>query len=188
VPHLFVFYTTNDYFSQDDYEGGYNQLVKGWVQYATTIHPAALSTPLSEFGGVQYVMPLKVQLWEGRWWVRVNGTWIGYYPASLYNENGLREEAARVDWGGEIVDSPDHAGTTRTDMGNGHWPAEGWQHCAFMSNLRYQSSTRGGMRDLKGNSTARYSDCYDIETHMESGTNWGSYFWWGGSGKNSGCP
>lgn len=188
VPHLFVFYTTNDYFSQDDYEGGYNQLVKGWVQYATTIHPAALSTPLSEFGGVQYVMPLKVQLWEGRWWVRVNGTWIGYYPASLYNDDGLREEAARVDWGGEIVDSPDHVGTTRTDMGNGHWPAEGWQHCAFMSNLRYQSSPRGGMRDLKGNSTARYPDCYDIETHMESGTDWGSYFWWGGSGKNSGCP
>ena len=38
-----------------------------------------------------------------------------------------------------------HNGTTRTDMGNGHWPYEGWQKCAFMSNLRYQSNRDGSM-------------------------------------------
>lgn len=188
VPHLFVFYTTNGYTTQGDNEGGYNQDVDGWVQYSRTIHPEALSTPLSQFGETQYVMPLKVQLWEGNWWVRVNGTWIGYYPASLYSTSGLRSQAARLDWGGEVVDGGNHDGTTRTDMGNGHWPYEGWQHCAFMSNLRYQSSTRGGMSDFNGSSRAEFPDCYDIETHMNSGTDWGSHFWWGGSGKNANCP
>jgi hypothetical protein len=121
VPHLFVFYTTNNYTEQGDNKGGYNQDVDGWVQYSSSIHPEALSSPLSQFDGTQYVMALKVQLWEGNWWVRVNGAWIGYYPASLYSTSGLRSQASSVAWYGEIVDSDDHAGTTRTDMGNGHW-------------------------------------------------------------------
>ena len=58
VPHLFVFYTTNGYTKKGDKLGGYNQDVEGWVQYSSTIHPGALSTPLSTFGGTQYIMPL----------------------------------------------------------------------------------------------------------------------------------
>jgi hypothetical protein len=189
VPHLFVFYTTNNYTEQGDNKGGYNQDVDGWVQYANSIHPEALSTPLSQFNGTQYIMPLKVQLWQGNWWVRVNGTWIGYYPASLYNTGGLRSEASGVAWYGEIVDSDDHAGTTRTDMGNGHWPYEGWQHCAYMSNLRYQSSTDGAMRRYDGGTGwESHPNCYGLETHFSNTGSWQSYFWWGGSGKNSQCP
>ena len=187
-PHLFTFYTTNNYTQQGDNMGGYNESVAGWVQYATTIHPGALSSPLSQFGGAQYQMALKIQLWQGNWWLRVNGTWIGYYPASLYSTTGLRSQADRLDWGGEIVDSGAHPGTTETDMGNGHWPYEGWQHCAYMNNLRYQSATNGTMTDYNGTGVAPMPNCYDIETHMNSGTSWGSYFWWGGSGRNSGCP
>lgn len=188
VPHLFLFYTTNNYTDQGDNKGGYNTDVDGWVQYASTIHPGALSSPLSQFGGTQYIMALKVQLWQRNWWVRVNGTWIGYYPASLYNSTGLATMASRLDWGGEVVDAADHAGTTSTDMGNGHWPYEGWQRCAYMNNMRYQSSTGGGMTDYNGSAASEAPSCYGIDSHMRSGTNWGSYFWWGGSGKNANCP
>jgi len=187
-PHLFTYYTTNGYTQQGDNKGGYNESVAGWVQYATTIHPGALLTPLSVFGGAQYQVALKVQLWQGNWWLRVNGTWIGYYPASLYSTSGLRSQAGRLDWGGEVVDSGAHAGTTATDMGNGHWPYEGWQHCAYMNDLRYQSDTAGTMTDYNGARGAPTPNCYDIETHMSSGGSWGSYFWWGGSGRNSSCP
>ena len=187
VPHLFVFYTTNGYTDQGDNKGGYNQDVDGWVQYSNSIYPEAISSPLSQFGGAQYVMRLKVQLWEGNWWVRVNGHWIGYYPTSLYNATGLRSQASEVSWFGEIVDST-HAGTTRTDMGNGHWPYEGWQHCAYMSNLRYQSSAGGGMSKYKGTAWASHPKCYGVEEHFSNTDAWGSYFWWGGSGRNSQCP
>lgn len=78
VPHLFVFYTTNNYTQKGDNLGGYNQDVDGWVQVAQTIHPGAKITPLSAFDGTQYVLPLKVQLFEGNRWVRVNGVWMGY--------------------------------------------------------------------------------------------------------------
>jgi hypothetical protein len=188
VPHLFLFYTTNNYTEQGDNKGGYNTDVNGWVQYANTIHPGCLSSPLSQWDGTQYIMALKVQLWQGNWWFKVNGTWIGYYPASLYNTNGLRDHADRLDWGGEIVDSADHAGTTDTDMGNGHWPYEGWRRCAYMNNLRYQSTTSGAMTDYNGSAASEASSCYGIEAHMQSGGSWGSYFWWGGSGRNANCP
>jgi hypothetical protein len=189
VPHLFVFYTTNGYSSSGDNKGGYNQDVDGWVQYSSVVYPEALSSPLSTFGGSQFIMNLKWQLWQGNWWLRCNGRWLGYYPASLFNTSGLRNEAEKIAWYGEIVDSGSHAGTTRTDMGNGHWPYEGWQHCAYMSNLAYQSSTSGAMARYDPSSAyATDPDCYDIEGHFDNTGSWGPYFWWGGSGRNSGCP
>jgi len=189
VPHLFVFYTTNGYTKKGDKLGGYNQDVEGWVQYSSTIHPGALSTPLSTFGGTQYIMPLKWQLWQGNWWLRCNGVWIGYYPANLFSTTGLRDQAEKVAWYGEIVDSGDHAGTTATDMGNGHWPYEGWQRCAYMSNLKYQSGIDGRMSRYAPTSVyATDPQCYDIEGHFDNTGSWEAYFWWGGSGRNSGCP
>jgi hypothetical protein len=189
VPHLFVFYTTNGYTSQGDNKGGYNQDVDGWVQYSRSVYPEALSSPLSSFGGTQYIMNLKWQLWQGNWWLRCNGNWIGYYPASLFSTSGLRSEAEKVAWYGEIVDSGSHAGTTRTDMGNGHWPYEGWQHCAYMANIAYQSTTGGSMsRYDPGSIYASHPTCYGIEGHFHNTGSWGPYFWWGGSGRNSQCP
>ena len=189
VPHLFVFYTTNGYTASGDNKGGYNRDVDGWVQYSNLIYPEAKSSPLSRFGGIQYIMPIKWQLWQGNWWLRVNGIWIGYYPANLFNTSGLRSQAGKVAWYGEIVDSGNHAGTTATDMGNGHWPYEGWRHCAYMSNLYYQSSTGGALS--RYNPSSIYATdplCYDIEGHFDNTGSWGPYFWWGGSGRNSGCP
>jgi hypothetical protein len=189
VPHLFIFYTTNGYTSSGDNKGGYNQDVDGWVQYSSTIYPEALSSPLSTFGGTQYIMNLKWQLWQGNWWLRVNGVWIGYYPASLFNTAGLRNQAEKTAWYGEVVDSGAHAGTTSTDMGNGHWPYEGWQRCAFMNNLAYQSGTGGqAARYNPGTVYASHPNCYGIESHFNNTGSWGPYFWWGGSGKNSQCP
>src|ERR1700737_5505057 len=34
IPHLFVYYTTNGYSKNCDNPGGYNQEVKGWIQYS----------------------------------------------------------------------------------------------------------------------------------------------------------
>lgn len=191
VPHLFIFYTTNGYTSSGDNKGGYNQDVRGWVQVSTRIYPEALSTPVSVFGGTQYVMSLKWQLSQGNWWLRVNGDWIGYYPASLFATTGLRNQAEKCAWYGEVVDSGSHAGTTATDMGNGHWPYEGWQHCAYMNNLLYQSTAGGQMARYSPASSSVYGShpkCYNVEGHFDNTGSWGPYFWWGGSGKNSQCP
>ena len=186
-PHLFIYYTTNGYTSSGDNLGGYNQDVAGWVQYSNQIYPEAVSSPVSVVDGTQYEMQLKVQLWEGNWWVRVNGVWIGYYPTSLYNSGGLQSEASRVDWGGEVVDSS-HEGRTQTDMGSGFWPEDGWGKCAYMNGLHYQSATDGTMTRFAGTALEPEPLCYGIIANFGDTGGWGPHFWWGGSGRNSGCP
>ena len=187
LPHLFTYYTTNGYTDDDDNEGGYNQDVDGWVQYDGSVHPGAISDPNSTRGGDQYVMQIKYELYRDNWWFMCNGRWLGYYPASLFMGNQsvfstLGDHADRIYFYGEIYDSNDTPGKTRTDMGSGYWPEYGWQWAAYQRNLRVQTDRAGGVADYDGVGWASDPDMYDIETHMRSGSDWGSYFWMGGPG------
>jgi hypothetical protein len=186
-PHLFIYYTTNGYTQSGDFKGGYNTDVDGWIQVATTVAPESLITPVSAFGGTQLDLTIKVQLSAGNWWVQVGGTWMGYYPASLYSPTGLRSQSDTVDWGGEIVDSPSHPGATQTDMGSGRWPYESWQFAAYMRNLQYQSDPGGAMTRMQGVATASRPGCYTIAADFLGTGPWGSWFYWGGPGQNPAC-
>lgn len=182
VPHLFVFYTTNGYSESGDNKGGYNRDVDGWVQYSNAVYPEAISSPNSTRGGEQYIMQIKYQLYQGNWWFCCNGRWIGYYPASLFNTNGLRSRAEKVAFYGEIVDSGKDSGSSWTDMGSGHWPDRGWTWSAYLSNLRYQSSTGGSMSRYSGSTWESNPDEYGIEPHFDNTGSWKSYCWVGGPG------
>lgn len=187
VPHLFTYYTTNGYSEDDDKVGGYNQDVDGWVQHDGSIHPGAISSPNSTRGGDQYVMHIKYQLWQGNWWLMCNGRWIGYYPAALFMGRQslfttLGDHADTICFYGEIYDSTDIPGKTRSDMGSGYWPEYGWRWAAYQRNLLVQTDRAGGLADYDGIGWTTAPDMYDLETHMRSGTGWGSYFWLGGPG------
>src|SRR5205814_10051110 len=145
VPHLFTYYTTNNYTDDGDNKGGYNRDVDGWVQYSGSIFPGTIFTPTSTRGGAQYMIQVKYQLYQGNWWLCCNGSWVGYYPASLFNTSGLRSQPDEIAFYGEIVDSADHNVATRTDMGSGYWPEYGWTWAAYQHNMLYQSDTNGGM-------------------------------------------
>jgi hypothetical protein len=183
--HLFVYYTTNGYSKDGDNIGGYNQDVDGWVQYDDTIHPGAISSPTSTWGGDQYILQIKYQFYEGNWWFRCNGRWIGYYPSGLWEGNqsvfdNLGDHASGIAFWGEVKDS--EGGNTWTDMGSGYWAEDGWTYAAFQSNLLVQTDRNGGLADYNGNDWASDPSLYDITTQMQSGTSWGSYFWMGGPG------
>ncbi|HVP27537.1 MAG TPA: neprosin family prolyl endopeptidase [Myxococcota bacterium] len=182
VPHLFVFYTTNGYTASGDNKGGYNRDVDGWVQYSNVVYPEAISSPNSTRGGAQYIMQIKYQLYQGNWWFSCNGRWIGYYPASLFNGSGLRSQAEKVAFYGEIVDSGADSVSSWTDMGSGYWPANGWTWSAYMSNLRYQSGTGGSMSRYTGTTWESNPGEYGIEEHFANTGSWGSYCWVGGPG------
>jgi len=185
--HLFIYYTTNGYNYFGDYLGGYNRDVAGWVQVSPTIFPGSLLS-VSSFLGPQLDINLKYQLYQGRWWLRVNGNWIGYYPASLFQSFGLLWQADRLAWFGEVADSKNHAGTTGTDMGSGHFPYEGYQKAAYMNKLATQSSADGMVaRYNPGYVGSSNFFCYSIEPHFDNTGSWGPYFFWGGTGKNAGC-
>lgn len=49
---------------------------------------------------------------------------VGYWPGELFTN---LEYAENVHWGGEIVDSHSFGRDTKTEMGSGHFPAEGFR-------------------------------------------------------------
>lgn len=187
-PHLFIYYTTNNYTQSGDDLGGYNQNVRGWVQRSQVIFPAALSQPPSQFDGPQFELGLKVQLSGGNWWIRVNGEWMGYYPTSLFNATGLHFEASEVHWGGEVTDQTSHPETTGTDMGSSHFPWEGFRRSAYMSNLLVQFTRDGALARFQGEPYVTHPMCYDLKADFSHTGDFGSHFFWGGSGRNGSCP
>ena len=187
-PHFFIYYTTNGYSSQGDNVGGYNRDVDGWVQYSSTVFPGARITWGSTYNGSQYSMHVRVQLFNGNWWIKMNNEWVGYYPASLFASNGLRYKADKISWYGEIVDVDDSI-KTYTDMGSGRHASQRWQKAAYMRNIWVYYASNGYRYQYNpGSIWATDSGCYSIEKHFQSGGSWESYFWWGGPGKNSACP
>ena len=67
-------------------------------------------------------------------------------------------------------------------MGSGNFAEDGWTWSAFQSNTQVQTDTQGTMADSNGSTSVEDSTYYDIQSHMQSGSSWGSYFWFGGPG------
>jgi len=187
VPHLFVYYTTNNYSNDDDNVGGYNQDVDGWVQYDSAVYPGATFTSVSTPGGAQFSILIKYQFYRGNWWFRAGDRWIGYYPGGLYEGNrsvfsSLGDHANWIGFWGEVFDSEDVSGLTSTTMGSGFWAESQWPWAAYQRNLLVQDRS-GALRDFNADSTVvENPNMYDLEIHMKSGTDWGSYQWLGGPG------
>lgn len=189
-PHVFTYYTTNGYSADGDNIGGYNTLHKGFVQYSNSVFPGIRINGASTYGGTQMEISMKFQLYKEpnsndvNWWVAVQGIWMGYYPASLFN-GGL---GVNVDWvgsGGEVFSSLANPEQTQDQMGSGHQASAGWTKAAFLRLLRTQSDMAGNMANNNGagssdTAVSGGADPYTIDMHMNSGSTWGSYFYVGG--------
>jgi hypothetical protein len=186
LPHLFTYYTTNGYAQDGDNEGGYNQDYAGWVQYDANVFPGILINGSSTYGGNQDIITIKYQLWQGNWWFQAQGIWMGYYPASLFlgNQSGatLSDHAEWVAFWGEVYTSLADPTQTTTWMGSGNFAEYEWTWSAYQSNTQLQTDGDGTMLDSNGSPSAENSAMYDIESYMQSGSSWGSYFWFGGPG------
>ena len=186
-PHLFVYYTTNGYTDDDDNVGGYNQTVDGWTQVSTSILPETRLVPDSQRGGNQQIMKIKVQLFQGNWWIQVLDEWIGYYRGSLFEGNQsvfatLGDHADWIGFWGEVYSANDDPNTSITQMGSGSFGEAGRGQACYQRNLRIQSQRDGTLVDSAGSTTAENSAWYDIVQTLSSDTSWGSYFFAGGPG------
>lgn len=186
-PHLFTYYTTNGYDADGDNLGAYNHEYDGWVQFDANVFPGAQINGVSTFGGVQYVITIKFQLWQGNWWFQCQGVWLGYYPATLFPgktaTTTLGDHGSWVGFWGEVYSSPEDPAQTTTHMGSGKFAKAGWGQSAFQRNIVVQSSRQGALVDSNGFPSVEGPTYYDIEIHLKSGSPWGSYFWFGGPGR-----
>jgi len=186
-PHLFTFFNTNNYRTIGDYLAGWNTEVKGWVQVDRQYFPGIELAPLSVVGGDQHELHVRYLLHNASWWLGVNGRWAGYYPANLFTTNGNSAEATletksdRINWYGEIFQA--ESAETTTDMGSGHYAADGYGRAAYMHNITY-TDMGGNDQNYDGSQGTQVDDPqrYSIDAHFLDNGSWGSYFFLGGPG------
>jgi len=181
---LFIYFTPDNYGSG----GCYNLSCGAFVQVNNSVYIGGAFSNYSSHDGPQYTFKL---LWykdgeSGHWWLRYGDSWVGYYPRTLFDVNGLRDFAARTSFGGEIINRDINSRHTRTDMGSGYMPSYGFRWAAYQRSIRYVD-TNNFYRQASGMSTyVSDTDCYDIKLNSSSGS-WEQYFYFGGWGYNSQC-
>lgn len=169
----FIYYTADGYTNTGCYDltcGAFVQ-VNGSITFGVPYAPQYYSVA----DGPQYELQFQYYLYNGNWWLMANGTWVGYYPGSLYGGGQLASYSNLIEFGGEAVGS-----TVWPAEGSGLWASDGWTYSAYQRELWY--------RDLSGNT---YWDtltpvqpspaCYSV-TNPAYASNWGIYFFFGGPG------
>ena len=175
VAALFIYYTTKGYASGS---GCYNLECSGFVQIASNIYLGRGFTNYSSIDGGQWGFNLQWQRHtDNNWWLLYRGPGnyiaVGYYPASLFGENGLlRNNARKIAFGGEDSGKP-----TALQMGSGRKAAEGWRRVAYQNRIFYIDTNRisqwAKLDEYESN-----PDCYTADIHNIDGS-WGRYLYFG---------
>ena len=175
-PRLFIYSTSDNYAST----GCYNGSCGDFVQVASSgILGASLTS--STLGGTQYDFSAEYQLYQGNWWLAYQGTWIGYYPGSIYRGGQNTKYATLIEFGTE------HRGSTMwAPEGSGQWSSSGYRYAAYQRNLWYFNTSGIAVWDSLSPSPSSPS-CYTISgPYSSSSSGWARYFYEGGPG-GSGC-
>lgn len=116
------------------------------------------------------------------WWLLVGSYFLGYWPSSLFTY--LADSASTVEWGGEVYGPPD-AGQSSTQMGSGHFPAEGYGKASYIKDIQVVDSTNHLKVPSGVGLIAGQPNCYNVQ----NGANnyWGTYIYYGGPGRNPNC-
>jgi hypothetical protein len=176
--HFFIFSTPNNYSS-----GCWNNTCGDFVQVADSGLLGNYFNTVSAAGGTQYEFSAEYYLYEGNWWLSYQGTWVGYYPGSMYNGGQNTKNAQLLEFGTEGVGT-----TVWPPEGSDAWPSTGWEHASYQRNLWYiaNSSTYASYWDTLSPDIPSPS-CYSIAgPYSSSSSGWQVYFYEGGPG-GKGC-
>jgi len=101
-PHLFVFSWVNG--NPNCYNGC------GYVQYSNTFRPG------QAVAGDGSVYLYAIEYYQGNWWLYSQNQWLGYFPGTLWSNQGVNfSQVGLVQWFGEVSSG----GGSGTQMGNG---------------------------------------------------------------------
>ena len=122
---------------------------------------------------------------HGHWWLELGpGVVVGYWPSGLFTH--LAHHARMVQFGGEVVNTRPPGSHTATQMGSGHFPGEGFDRAAYFRNLQVVDWDNNIIRASGLKLLADHPGCYDIQGGFNG--RWGTYFYYGGPGRNVKCP
>ncbi|KAL0844790.1 hypothetical protein Bca101_018036 [Brassica carinata] len=160
--------------------GCYNVRCPGFIQTSGNIVIGGAISQVSSFGSSQY--EITVNVWKdrnsGNWWLCLNNELVGYWPAELFTS--LADHAESIEWGGEIVNSQSFGRHTKTQMGSGHFPDEGFGKSSYFRNLEvvYDNNSLQSIQNLKSITTN--PECYKIKDLRTR--EWDTHFFFGGPG------
>lgn len=143
-------------------------------------------SPISGYRGSQY--DISILIWkdpkEGHWWMQYGNDYVlGYWPSFLFSY--LTDSASMVEWGGEVVNSEVDGQHTTTQMGSGHFPSEGFGKASYFRNVQIVDRFNNLKPPKRISTFTEQSRCYDVKHY--SNADWGTYFYYGGPGKNPNC-
>ncbi|CAI9103277.1 OLC1v1001733C1 [Oldenlandia corymbosa var. corymbosa] len=173
----------------DDYTstGCWNLMCSGFVQVSNEI---VVGGAIANFSSDHLYSEISILVWKDQkqdvWWLKYNGTTVGYWPATLFNR--LNDSAQLIECGGEIINSMINGTHTATQMGNGQFPNEKLERASYFMNIEIMNQTMALGPPPGGNilGTATNQDCYNISVGKND--TWGNFFYYGGPGRNPNCP
>ncbi|XP_030968362.1 uncharacterized protein LOC115988877 [Quercus lobata] len=181
---LFVYWTSDGYQST----GCHNLECPGFVQ---TNKQVALGSPIggvSSYNSKQTNIGITIYKNNGNWWLKVNDQPVGYWPSSLFTY--LANSATELTWGGEIYNNKIGGVHTKTQMGSGHFPSEGYGKASYFRNIQSVDSN-GIFRDVEAGELATdvtKPSCYNINVQSDNSGGSGTNFYFGGPGYSDKCP
>jgi hypothetical protein len=171
---LFIFFTPDNYAS-----GCYNLDCAGFVQVSSAFTLGGAWSAYSSWGGTQWGFSEQWEYWAGNWWLNIQGTWVGYYPGSVYRGGPLNYGNANLsEFGGETYTS----GSYWPWMGSGYFPSAGFGWAAYQNTVFYIAPTYATYWSSLSPIVTNPA-CYNLAiTPASSGGSWGTYFYYGGPG------
>jgi hypothetical protein len=104
------------------------------VKSPTTVAYPGAPMLASTVDGEQWEHHFEIQLYNGDWWLALNGEWFGYYPAWRFPL--MQNYTCQLYWYWEVYDdTPDN--WTYTDGGSGEFPEAGFGKAAYFRRIYY---------------------------------------------------
>jgi hypothetical protein len=178
--NLFIYWTADGYQTT----GCYNLSCAGFVQTSSSLHLGAGFTNYSLFDGPQYEITLQYLLYQGNWWLKVGGTWVGYYPTLIYRGGQLSRYSNLLEFGSESVPGFFEGVNVWPSEGSTLFSSSGWTYAAYQRMI-YYVNTSGTSVWASLTADQPSPACYTI-TGPAYNSSWGEYFFFGGPG-GAGC-
>lgn len=178
-PHLFVYTTRQTYnvghsfFNQDG--GVYRPLPNPLV-----VPGAPLRFSQTDGQVIEYRMGF--YLTAGAWYFYFNDQPVGFYPLDWFQGGPMSRVATRIRFGGEVGSGL----SIWPPMGSGAHAVAGYQKAAHQRAALVYPAAGGAQEATLSEAGSTTSPCYTIAITNNSGSEWGTYAFFGGPG-GSGC-
>ncbi|KAI3852788.1 hypothetical protein MKX03_028622 [Papaver bracteatum] len=181
-PSIFIYWTADGY----NNTGCFNIQCSGFVQTTSEISFGSEFDHISIFNGDQYSGTFKIFRDHSteNWWLQFENTFIGYWPNFLFKQ--LSVKATKMAFGGQVLNTQPNGRHTNTQMGSGHFPAEGgFGISSFFHSVNAFDGNREWITPDRVSVVKTKPGCYGLKLDQKDSS--GIKFNYGGPGFSGTC-